>query len=369
MAKDIPKNITREMLLEEANRAKSEIDEALSRAYANRDFLAFGQKKVTPEMKEIDKRIKLLLEQDKIVDKIIKDNTEKMRQGGTTGNKNWFQKAIAETGSLNLGGWKKTMPRAERRLHAYASHKNASNTVHDASLSTARALQALANVTQDKDTKKKAKSDADYFFKQAKDSKKKKVGMKSRGGMYNEGGSIPEHKYVYSVIEERGHLQATIESIPHGEFIWEYDSEKEEGSPVEYGFMRNWHDIKGLEKYLKDLKTIPQNAEILSPADAQKRYDYYEKGGSLYNAGGGLGTGDILLKDEGDYYIIYDQTGKGLAWMVQHGYTYGKALSVEEGNKIINNQNEEGIEVEQFSKGGIVASAFNRIKKWLGEKI
>ena len=54
--------------------------------------------------------------------------------------------------------WHKDQSAAVRRANALAAHNG--NT-----LSTARALQALANVTTDAKTAKLAKADADYFFK------------------------------------------------------------------------------------------------------------------------------------------------------------------------------------------------------------
>jgi hypothetical protein len=53
--------------------------------------------------------------------------------------------------------WSKTDTQAVRR-------RNALNSRHGSYLRTARALQALANITQDKDTKRKADADAAYFF-------------------------------------------------------------------------------------------------------------------------------------------------------------------------------------------------------------
>jgi hypothetical protein len=54
-------------------------------------------------------------------------------------------------------GWSKNDSQANRRRAALRAHKG------DA-LSTARALQQLANVTQDRETAVKARQDATYFF-------------------------------------------------------------------------------------------------------------------------------------------------------------------------------------------------------------
>ena len=54
-------------------------------------------------------------------------------------------------------GWKKSQGAAIRRALALRAHKGDK-------LATARALQALANVTTDRETKQKARADAQFFF-------------------------------------------------------------------------------------------------------------------------------------------------------------------------------------------------------------
>ena len=53
--------------------------------------------------------------------------------------------------------WSKDRPPKVRRANALKAHKGDK-------LATARALQALANVTTDAETARPAKTDADYFF-------------------------------------------------------------------------------------------------------------------------------------------------------------------------------------------------------------
>ena len=62
-------------------------------------------------------------------------------------------------------GWRKDMPTNTRRAKALKAHKGNA-------LSTARSLQALANVTMDEQTKGTAQSDANYFFKKHRNSSK-----------------------------------------------------------------------------------------------------------------------------------------------------------------------------------------------------
>ena len=65
----------------------------------------------------------------------------------------WFPKDRTST------GWKKSMPMEKRRklvLKAHGGNK----------LASARGLLALSNVTKDSETKRKAKSDANFFFKE-----------------------------------------------------------------------------------------------------------------------------------------------------------------------------------------------------------
>ena len=67
----------------------------------------------------------------------------------------WYQDATDSSKPL---GWRKSMSQRDRiRVALNARHGNA--------LATARALNALANVTTDPDTKRKARADASYLYK------------------------------------------------------------------------------------------------------------------------------------------------------------------------------------------------------------
>lgn len=72
------------------------------------------------------------------------------KPGRTPKSKKWYK----PTTTMN---WSKDMPVAERRRNALRAHGG------DA-LATARALQALSNVTTDRETKREAEKDAKYFF-------------------------------------------------------------------------------------------------------------------------------------------------------------------------------------------------------------
>ena len=62
----------------------------------------------------------------------------------------WFSPSL-------VMGWHKNQPSAQRRTLALKSHRGDK-------LATARALQQLANITKDKDTKRLARIDAVYFY-------------------------------------------------------------------------------------------------------------------------------------------------------------------------------------------------------------
>lgn len=64
-------------------------------------------------------------------------------------------------------GWRKTDPMGKRRRIALKSRRGDL-------LATARGLQSLANVTQDSETARKAAADAQYFYRQYRQSKKRK---------------------------------------------------------------------------------------------------------------------------------------------------------------------------------------------------
>lgn len=79
----------------------------------------------------------------------------------------WFQKAVRKGRTKNLNGWSKKQTANVRRQRALGSRPS-NYPKRKRLVSAGRALQALANVTQDRATKKIAKSDAEYFFRKAK---------------------------------------------------------------------------------------------------------------------------------------------------------------------------------------------------------
>lgn len=81
----------------------------------------------------------------------------KSKKSKTTTEK-WYRPSAVDT------GWHKDQPEKTRRGLILIAYKGDS-------LAAGRALQALANVTRDKETKEKAASDAKYFFKKYKSSK------------------------------------------------------------------------------------------------------------------------------------------------------------------------------------------------------
>lgn len=78
--------------------------------------------------------------------------------------KKWFQPAVEKGRTKNLNGWSKSQSASTRRRRALSSRPS-NWSLQKRRLSAARALQALANVSRDTATARKAKSDADYFFR------------------------------------------------------------------------------------------------------------------------------------------------------------------------------------------------------------
>ena len=79
------------------------------------------------------------------------------------GRRKWFREAVYKRPPYTLGGWRKNQPARVRRRHALASRpKNWS--LRRRRRSAGQALQALANVTKDPETRRKARADAKYFF-------------------------------------------------------------------------------------------------------------------------------------------------------------------------------------------------------------
>lgn len=73
----------------------------------------------------------------------------------------WFQVVVAKRRGAGKGstGWRKKDPAAKRRRAMLKSH----NWNY---LAAARACQALANVTRDAETKRKARADAKWLFRE-----------------------------------------------------------------------------------------------------------------------------------------------------------------------------------------------------------
>ena len=76
---------------------------------------------------------------------------DKGQPGKTPKDKRWFESQV-ET------GWRKDDTEAIRRVKVLDAHKGDE-------LASARAMQALANVSTDRETSKKARSDAKYFYR------------------------------------------------------------------------------------------------------------------------------------------------------------------------------------------------------------
>lgn len=77
---------------------------------------------------------------------------DKGKPGKTPKAEQWYEPSEVES------GWKKDMPEGERRQLVLKAHKGDE-------LSSARSMQAKANVTTDRETKRKARADAQYFFR------------------------------------------------------------------------------------------------------------------------------------------------------------------------------------------------------------
>lgn len=76
--------------------------------------------------------------------------------------KKWFRKAVLAKKPNTLGGWSTKLKAATRRRLALASRPK-NWKLHKRRLSASRALQALANITKHKATKREALADARYF--------------------------------------------------------------------------------------------------------------------------------------------------------------------------------------------------------------
>ena len=75
----------------------------------------------------------------------------------------WFLEAVRAKPPYKLG-WKKTQSEDVRRAKALASRPK-NWKLRTRRRSVAQTLMALSDVTQDEETKRKAKRDAEYFYR------------------------------------------------------------------------------------------------------------------------------------------------------------------------------------------------------------
>jgi hypothetical protein len=88
----------------------------------------------------------------------------------TVVERRWFQKIVAQRlATKGPTGWKKSYPAEKRRRIMIRAHDGDI-------LAAARACQALANVTKDPETKRKARADAKYLFELYRKQKQRKGG-------------------------------------------------------------------------------------------------------------------------------------------------------------------------------------------------
>lgn len=94
----------------------------------------------------------------KLIKRRVEKKKRRKRRKSTKGKKRWYAPKVQS-------GWKKTMPAGKRRRLLLKAHKGSL-------LSAARSKQALANVTEDEETRVLALADAKYFFERHKEEKK-----------------------------------------------------------------------------------------------------------------------------------------------------------------------------------------------------
>jgi len=99
--------------------------------------------------------VKRRLKSGKTITYQIKD---KGKQGKTPERERWFAPSIST-------GWSKLLPQAKRIKLTVQAHKGDL-------LASARSLRALANVSTDRETKKKASADAAMLFARYKKQKR-----------------------------------------------------------------------------------------------------------------------------------------------------------------------------------------------------
>ena len=125
-------------------------------------------------------------------------------------NGKWFKEAVEAKAPYTLGGWSKSRPATVRRRLALKSRDQKSSK-HKQYVSAGRALQSLANVTKDPDTKRAAKDDADYFFAEAT-----KFGGGGGIGGWKKPSKKPDVTITGEIVEKSGTTTKTTPVTIHG---------------------------------------------------------------------------------------------------------------------------------------------------------
>jgi hypothetical protein len=121
-------------------------------------------------------------------------------------------------------------------------------------------------------------------------------------------------RYIYSYHEERGELSASVRDIDDN-YVWQFnhpdyslDPEEREmqSTPVDDGFMKHWDDVAGLEKHLKSLEIIPQDSELITEAEYERKY--MQSGGVAVSDYSLLGY--IVTEEENIFGVQPDEINK-----------------------------------------------------------
>lgn len=147
--------------------------------------------------------------------------------------------------------------------------------------------------------------------------------------------------------------------------IGKYDEEKalyndeevallKDGYSIELELRAQRHPKEKLEGYLSEIKEKhPEAKLVFSDNEYGGNWRIYTKGTSMAK-GGIFGSADVLLKDEGDFFVISSLNDAGLEWMEGEGYKQGETVHPNNVGLVKKHAKSKGIKVEEFSKGGKV---------------
>jgi len=173
----------------------------------------------------------------------------------------------------------------------------------------------------------------------------KRLDKERKSGKFADGGDISENDYMYRFHEERGQVGASVTRLIDDETVWEYyydeeNNQKGETTIVEDGFIKHFEDVDGIEKYLKSLDIIGEDARVYSESKANQM-GYYAKGGAVMPP----------PRKDAIWYESMVKYNKDGGWTTTVNKVYRKGTGVK-AISAMRRDKDHRVEEERFNKDG-----------------